>query len=112
MTNPLEIFAANRDLALAEAEAMYRRGHTNLQNYAQGQAQAYAEAIRIIEAAAKPESSFRCSFSFGGSPLNGDIFCARPANHVLPDGKRYCHVHAPTDTDLTISEHDDQRAER
>ena len=80
---------------------MHKNGHNSLSQFAYGQVQAYSEAIRIIEAAA---AVFPVEF-----PCARHSFCLNPAKMRTPDGRYYCHVHAPSDTDLTISEHDDQR---
>jgi hypothetical protein len=54
---------------------------------------------------ARPVEQFRCAFTY-----DNDSECSRPATLVAPDGTRHCNWHAPLDVELTISEHDDQRA--
>jgi hypothetical protein len=109
MTTPLEIFAANRDLALAEAEAAQKSGWYSAASHSYGQSVAYAEAIRILQAAKSPlvqaMEQFRCAAEYhNGQP------CGRVAKLRSVDGGfRWCDLHAPADQSLTISEHDDQR---
>lgn len=107
-TSPTAILSRNRDLALAEADVCEKNGYHQLEAYAQGQAQAYGEALRIL-AAARPApvvESFRCGYVVSFSDTCG----SQPANFVGPGGYgRFCSEHAPTDVDLTISNHDDAR---
>jgi hypothetical protein len=50
---------------------------------------------------------FRCGFVFSDG-----VVCGAVAKQVDPTGVRWCAFHAPTDVDLTITEHDDQRDNR
>jgi hypothetical protein len=87
MTAPVDLaalFNRNRDLALDESDAMDAAGRSGLAQYAQGQAQAYAEAARIVRAST--------------------------ANLRTPAGVLHCSRCAPDDVELAITEHDDQRA--
>jgi hypothetical protein len=62
---PLAILSRNRDLALAEAEAAQKSGWHSAASHSYGQSVAYAEAIRIVTAAAAnlrtPTGAFMCS---------------------------------------------------
>lgn len=90
----IKILARNRDLALDEAETCMARGYSGLASHAQGQALAYAEAIRIVER----DVPYRCRHLYENSQE-----CDNEGNYLTPDGRRFCNFHAPTDVDLTIS---------